>query len=110
LSDGFEDFFIPGYRSDNPPPSPEPEPVTVALLGLGMVALTFTRRKLRKYTKPFLAKKTRNIPEMFRVFLIYHTAITYDFRSATLRCYFFSAGRITAMATPGRGAFLGCKF
>jgi hypothetical protein len=46
-----------------------PEPATVALLGLGMVALTFTRRKLRKYTKPFLAKKTRNIPGMFRVFL-----------------------------------------
>ncbi|UTF50686.1 PEP-CTERM sorting domain-containing protein [Desulfomicrobium sp. ZS1] len=48
LSDGFEDFFILGYRSDNPPPPPVPEPATVALLGLGMVALAFTSRKLRK--------------------------------------------------------------
>lgn len=48
LSDGFEDFFILGYRSDNPPPPPVPEPATVALLGLGMAALAFTSRKLRK--------------------------------------------------------------
>ncbi|ACU90314.1 PEP-CTERM sorting domain-containing protein [Desulfomicrobium baculatum] len=48
LSDGFEDFFILGYRSENPPPPPVPEPATVALLGLGMAALAFTGRKLRK--------------------------------------------------------------
>jgi hypothetical protein len=49
LSNGFEDFFILGYRSDSPPPPPVvPEPATVALLGLGMVALAFTGRKLRK--------------------------------------------------------------
>jgi hypothetical protein len=48
LSDGFEDFFILGYRSDNPPPPPVPEPATVALLGFGMIALAFAGRKLRK--------------------------------------------------------------
>lgn len=48
LSNGFEDFFILGYRSDSPPPAPVPEPATVALLGLGIMALAFTSRKLRK--------------------------------------------------------------
>ena len=48
LSDGFEDFFILGYRSDTPPPPPVPEPATVGLLGLGIMALAFTSRKLRK--------------------------------------------------------------
>jgi hypothetical protein len=48
LTDGFEDFFILGYRSDSPPPPPVPEPATMALLGLGIMALAYTNRKLRK--------------------------------------------------------------